>query len=436
MSVSIFPHGSAVVSRKGRVLVTGVFANALFSSPKTFELQGKDDFIMTSISEFGLAMVTKNGNLYFRSNTSLAKNAKAEIQQFVNHKFKVRMVACGLVHAMVLLSDNTVQTFGDGLYGSLGHGHVYDRKKPSTVYALKGEKISFVACYIHSIAITEDGKVYTWGPGTFGRLGTGNLLVSLVPERVRGFDSTTEQAVFARAGHTSSFVITKSKKIFAWGHNNCGQLGLGESRRVVIRPQSCPLKDVDWKSVASSQRHSMALSVSGQVYVSGCPEFGKLGVKSRTPLFIFSKVDFPEPIYSIDTAQYTSIALSRSGLLYSWGATKVPLMAPHRRSTRLYLLSAKPTGIYHEHKLKIETPSVVKKETFENDVLGICALLPEKFVLAFLMGYFMSMRRKDTPKIDFTLSSLPKEIFALIVDLCVCDKNDFKYANESILRLL
>ena len=37
---------------------------------------------MTSISEFGLAMVTKNGNLYFRSNTSLAKNAKAEIQRY------------------------------------------------------------------------------------------------------------------------------------------------------------------------------------------------------------------------------------------------------------------------------------------------------------------------------------------------------------------
>lgn len=60
-----------------------------------------------------------------------------------------------------------------GDYGKLGHGNCSIQKNPKLITgALSGKNVKCVcAGYRHSAAVTEDGELYTWGEGDYGRLG-------------------------------------------------------------------------------------------------------------------------------------------------------------------------------------------------------------------------------------------------------------------------
>ena len=52
-------------------------------------------------------------------------------------------------------------------HGRLGHGHERDRFSPLLVSGLKGLKVHQVACGdYHTMAVIENGHVYSWGKGT------------------------------------------------------------------------------------------------------------------------------------------------------------------------------------------------------------------------------------------------------------------------------
>jgi hypothetical protein len=86
---------------------------------------------------------------------------------------RAKEVACGCYHTIVLSEDGRVYSFGDGRYGQLGHGDKENKFTPTLIEAaLEGEFVVQVACgYIHSMALTRKGCVYTWGEGVNGRLG-------------------------------------------------------------------------------------------------------------------------------------------------------------------------------------------------------------------------------------------------------------------------
>lgn len=62
-------------------------------------------------------------------------------------------------------------SWGDGDYGKLGHGGLDGTKLPRPVEKLQGVDIADVKCGDQfSVALTKDGKLYTWGswPGNYG----------------------------------------------------------------------------------------------------------------------------------------------------------------------------------------------------------------------------------------------------------------------------
>lgn len=61
----------------------------------------------------------------------------------------VEEVACGAYHVAVLTSRNEVYTWGKGTNGRLGHGDIDDRKTPFLVEALKDRHVKFIACGSH-----------------------------------------------------------------------------------------------------------------------------------------------------------------------------------------------------------------------------------------------------------------------------------------------
>ena len=72
-------------------------------------------------------------------------------------------IACGRYHTVALSINGEVFTWGSNDYGQLGHGDQKDRNVPTKVESLSGEIIVKIACgHDHTAVVTERGKVLTW----------------------------------------------------------------------------------------------------------------------------------------------------------------------------------------------------------------------------------------------------------------------------------
>jgi alpha-tubulin suppressor-like RCC1 family protein len=61
-----------------------------------------------------------------------------------------------------------VLTFGNGMYGQLGHGNTEKQSAPKLVTALQGQAVYLLACgNFHTIAVTNDQQVYFWGKNLY-----------------------------------------------------------------------------------------------------------------------------------------------------------------------------------------------------------------------------------------------------------------------------
>jgi hypothetical protein len=97
----------------------------------------------------------------------------------------VVMVVCGELHTAALTEDGRVLTWGLGKDGRLGHCNRESHFLPQEVEALQGHHIVVVACGgLHTAALTAAGEVLTWGLGKNGRLGHGNEYDQLAPKLV------------------------------------------------------------------------------------------------------------------------------------------------------------------------------------------------------------------------------------------------------------
>lgn len=84
----------------------------------------------------------------------------------------------------------------------------------------------------HSVAAAADGRLWTWGHGKYGALGHGGTEDRLVPTLVDALQSTPVRAVTAGGAHTVA--LSHRRRVYSWGHNRAGQLGLGHTEDVHI----------------------------------------------------------------------------------------------------------------------------------------------------------------------------------------------------------
>lgn len=80
-------------------------------------------------------------------------------------------------------------------------------------------------------------------------------------------------------GSNHVIVASSSGICFAWGSNEKGQLGIGNNAPYL--PQPCEIKSltgIPVKQVVAGGRHSFVLSVSGALFAFGNNDCGQLGV--------------------------------------------------------------------------------------------------------------------------------------------------------------
>jgi len=100
---------------------------------------------------------------------------------------RVVLAAAGGSHSAVLTACGAVMTTGSNAYGQLGLGDARRRYAFERVESLRGARLATVAVgEDHSAAVAEDGRLFLWGRGDWGQLGTGDARSHFAPRLVAG----------------------------------------------------------------------------------------------------------------------------------------------------------------------------------------------------------------------------------------------------------
>lgn len=143
----------------------------------------------------------------------------------------VYSVACGGSHYAALTSHGELYMWGDNKYSQQG---MYT--KPSTPYIPEphvvpfgGTRIRAIACgKNHTLCISEQGRVFAWGKNERGELGLGDNATHTAPVLVPGL-GPDPTILIACGPHTSAAYSSKGD-LYMWGQNDTYQLGLNHNR--------------------------------------------------------------------------------------------------------------------------------------------------------------------------------------------------------------
>ena len=234
-------------------------------------------------------------------------------------------VAAGAYHSLALTSSS-VWSWGDGLYGRLGHGDYAAQWQPKKIEAFAGQRVVAVSAGgEHSLALSADGAVWSWGWGGFGRLGHGDdEQRQPLPKKVEALIG--QRVVAVSAGGLHSFAITADGAVWSWGCGLHGQLGHGDQQNQLLPKKIEAFADQRVVAVSAGAYHSLALTADGAVWSwgwgdDGDTRFGKLGHGDQQNQLLPKKVEAlaGQRVVAVSAGGDHSLALAANGAVWSCG---------------------------------------------------------------------------------------------------------------------
>ncbi len=227
-------------------------------------------------------------------------------------------IAAGGAHTVALRDDSTLWVWGENIFGQLGIGS-FATNFPygfSTAQAIQTNMTwkTVSAGYAHTLAIRDDGTLWTWGHNDFGELGNGAFNNANTPQPIQS--DMAWKAVAAGGSHTVALRVDGT--LWAWGYNGQGQLGIG-TFSTTNTPQLIQ-SDMAWKAVAAGNTHTVALREDGTLWTWGQNYYGQLGNgtfnNANTPQLIQTNMTWK----AVAGGGSHTLAIREDGTLWSWGA--------------------------------------------------------------------------------------------------------------------
>jgi alpha-tubulin suppressor-like RCC1 family protein len=228
-------------------------------------------------------------------------------------------VAAGANHTLALKSDGTVWAFGYNLYGQLGDGTSgagANKNAPVQVTATDFNNIIAIAAGDnHSLALKNDGSVWTWGFNGQGQLATGGTTNRSVPAAVSGLSGVI--AIGAGGNHTLVVTNEFNNPMKAWGQNSNGQVGDGTTSQA-LNPVSVSIV-TNASATAGGNAHTVTRKSDGTVLAWGYNFYGQLGDNSTNQRTTAVSVSGLSGVTSVAAGFHHSLAAKSDGSVAAWG---------------------------------------------------------------------------------------------------------------------
>ncbi|MFY9113973.1 MAG: hypothetical protein WAO23_01870, partial [Dethiobacteria bacterium] len=281
------------------------------------ELAGKEIKSMDAGGEHSLT-VSDLGPAYSFGNTADGRIGRVPLQPETAGPGNLKSVAAGDGHILIALEDGSVYAYGYGLNGRLGHGDEYDRYEPVKIEGLPSAASAVAAGGGHSLVLLKNGEVYSFGHNEYGQLGVGDTADRSVPTKITGLPDPEENpAVAAAAGGGHSLVVLENGDVYSFGRNEYGQLGLGHNddcfEPTMIEEGLPDPEENPAVAVSAGGGHSLVLSADGAACSFGCNDAGQLGPgEAGEPRLAPMKIEGLSPIKAVAAGCSFTVLASRS----------------------------------------------------------------------------------------------------------------------------
>ena len=176
----------------------------------------------------------------------------------------------------IIDNSGNLYAWGNNDYGQLGIGSTEEYKTaPQKINGISN--IEDVYKDVTSvIAKDKEGNLYAWGSNWRGSLGIGNTDHQTVPTLITGINNI--QDVYTWASGNSVIAKDKEGNLYAWGNNEYGQLGIGNTDdqsipKLIEEISNIEDVHINWGNVIAKDKN-------GNLYAWGNNEYGQLGIGS------------------------------------------------------------------------------------------------------------------------------------------------------------
>ena len=236
-------------------------------------------------------------------------------------------IATGQNHTLGIKNDGSLWAWGDGSYYQLGNGLNSDQWTPVTLPVggpWDGPWIDVAGGFGHSVALQDNGTIWSWGLNDNGQLGIDSFDDSTVPAALNNpADMGSHTWTAVAAGDYHSVALRSDGTIWAWGNNDYGQLGDGSNDGSLVPVQVSNPADMGthtWTHISAAGQTTVARRSDGTIWAWGNNDFGQLGNNSN--------LESPIPVQeangltdwaAVDTGGIHTVGLRTDGTLWAWG---------------------------------------------------------------------------------------------------------------------
>jgi alpha-tubulin suppressor-like RCC1 family protein len=251
-----------------------------------------------------------------------------ELIPFTNPEIIVE-ISAGRSHYLILDSKGQVFSLGSNEIGQLGLGDI-EKILTLTLVPLSRPIMAISAKENSSLILSREGQVFGFGNNSMGQLGLENRVNVMTPTLIEHFNHLTEDPqviVDLSTGGDHSLFLNSQGQVFSCGSDEVGQLGLGggiNSRSIptligLVNTHLPYQKANPFITVSAGGSHSLILDIQGRVFGFGNNIFGQLGLDDTRNRSIPTLVDNFPNIIAISAGTSHSLICNSQGQIFSFG---------------------------------------------------------------------------------------------------------------------
>ena len=231
---------------------------------------------------------------------------------------QIQDIQCGNENTLFLMKDGTVWTCGAYSRGTQGLGRLKDYvRKPTQIPGL--ENIVQITCgFGHNAALDREGRIWIWGRNDLGQLGLGDKASRDTPVRME-----LENITAVNCGGKFTLAQDAGGQLWGWG-SNAYRVLQDSAKKVFLSPLA--LEGFDGMTVTSFSGGSdcaFFLDDQGVLWGRGRNEYKQIGSSDAawktSPRL--TKVDIPEKVAVVCAYSAATGALTENGNVWIWGST-------------------------------------------------------------------------------------------------------------------
>mmetsp|Transcript_19528 Transcript_19528/g.21180 ORF Transcript_19528/g.21180 Transcript_19528/m.21180 type:complete len:410 (+) Transcript_19528:44-1273(+) len=291
---------------------------------------------------------------------SVKKDREVGLPQIIKFATRVQIIgiSAGSRHSLALSAEGHVYSWGWGLAGQLGHGDNINLSHPLRIPSLT-DITCISAGGMHSGCISATQTCYMWGDNSQGQLGIGKTAKSAFdePTPIIFEDQKPFQVTRLSCGGMHSAAISIDGDVYCWGKSDSGQTGFSHWYLEFSTNIYWPRKVEELEhgiDVSCGGFYTLVLTATGQVFAMGKEDYGCLGTgaeetahdtSTEGPSEVHTLTD--SSIKQISAGGWHSCFLTEDGKLYASGKGEYGRLGLGEESSKLF-----PTKVQHDSQKK------------------------------------------------------------------------------------